>query len=457
MSEQEIRLNGDDCQPPKLVPLSQMKPHEKNPRYIKNTDFEALKRSLTQDPEMLWLRPIVLSRKDGKTIIGGNQRYHALKALGVKEAPAMISKMSDAKERRFIIRDNVNNGEWEYEILMEEYAKEELEDMGWRDDRDDNWEEQPDEEEELEIIEDMPPDVEEEPISKPGEIYRLGNHVLGCGSSTDHAFLDELMSHVQIPGEEEPKIACIFTDPPYGVDYKSQAHGSIKNDALGRSGTYQLHVDAFRNAVRYTSPTAGIYVWHASRYQRDIEDALNATGITVKQQLIWSKGFNLGRDDHHWAHEPCFYCHLDGQRAKWYGGRDKRTVLDYSPKDLQAMPKEQLVKAIKALQQETTVWAIQKDSVANYLHPTQKPVELSARAIRNSSRAGELVADFFGGSGSTLMGAEQTGRHCLAIELDPRFCDVIRRRWYRFTQHLLKDDDDSGWVDATAPINQEAK
>ena len=262
------------------------------------------------------------------------------------------------------------------------------------------------------------------------------------------------MRYVKIPGDDDPRISMIFTDPPYGVDYKSQAHGSIKNDALGRSGTYQLHVDAFSNAARYTKHTAAIYVWHASRYQRDIEDALEAAGIVVKQQLIWSKGFNLGRDDHHWAHEPCFYCHFKDGRAAWYGGRNKRTVLDYTAKDINQLPKEQLVKLFKAMQKESTVWAIQKDSVATYLHPTQKPVELSARAMANSSRAGELVADFFAGSGSTLIGAEQMGRHCLAFELDPKFADVIRRRWYRFTQGLLKDDDDTGWEEATPVINK---
>lgn len=455
MAEKTLIIRKEDASAPELKPLSKLKPYERNPRYIKSTDFEILKRSLQEDPEMLWLRPIVVSQKDEATIIGGNQRYHALKELGVKEVPVAVSKMSPEKERRFVIKDNTLLGEWEYQMLLEDYRKEELEEMGWHDDREEiteDMEENP--EDEKEIIEDLPPEAPEQPVSKVGEIYRLGNHLLGCGSSTDEKFLDEMMKYVKLAGEDEPRISMIFTDPPYGVDYKSKAHGNIKNDALGRSGTYQLHVDAFQNAARYTKKTAAIYVWHASRYQRDIEDALEVAGIVVKQQLIWSKGFNLGRDDHHWAHEPCFYCHFKDNRAKWYGGRNKRTVLDYSLKDAQAMPKEQLVKVIKALQNEATVWAIQKDSVANYLHPTQKPVELSARAMANSSRGGELVADFFGGSGSTLMGAEQMGRHCLTIELDPKFADVIRRRWYRFANGLLKDDDDTGWEEATKAINK---
>lgn len=458
MSEAEdLKIKPEDLQPPKMVAIKDIKPYERNPRYISSTDFEKLKRSLQEDPEMLALRPLILSRKDGKTIIAGNQRYHAAKALGWTSIPATVSKMSDEKERRFIIKDNVSNGDWEYEILMQDYTKDELDDWGWEDDREDPEEDLGDyEEDEKEIIEDLPPDVEPNPVSKPGEVYRLGEHVLVCGSSTDEALLDQAMKLVDIPGDDDPRISMIFTDPPYGVDYKSQAHGSIKNDALGRSGTYQLHVDAFSNAARYTKRTAAIYVWHASRYQRDIEDALEAAGIVVKQQLIWSKGFNLGRDDHHWAHEPCFYCHFKDGRAAWYGGRNKRTVLDYSVKEMNALPKEQLVKMLKAIQNESTVWAIQKDSVATYLHPTQKPVELSARAMANSSRAGELVADFFAGSGSTLIGAEQMGRHCLAFELDPKFADVIRRRWYRFTKGLLKDEDDTGWEEATPVINKEA-
>lgn len=455
MAEKIITLTEDSVYAPVIKKLKDLKPYERNPRYIKDADFEALKRSLSQDPEMLLVRPIVVSHKDGATIIGGNQRYHALKALGVEQAPVFISRMTDEEERRFIIRDNIQNGEWEYEILLQDYKEEELREMGWGDDREEaDWEEEPNPEDEKEIIEDIPPDVEEIPRSQNGEIYRLGEHILVCGSSTDEALLDEAMSYIKIPGDDDPRISMIFTDPPYGVDYKSQAHGSIKNDALGRSGTYQLHVDVFRNAARYTKKTAAVYVWHASRYQRDIEDALEAVGIVVKQQLIWSKGFNLGRDDHHWAHEPCFYCHFKDNRAAWYGGRNKRTVLDYSAKDIQAMPKEQLVKMLKAIQDEGTVWAIQKDSVATYLHPTQRPVQLSARAIANSSRGGELVADFFAGSGSTLMGAEQMGRRALAFELDPRFADVIRRRYYRFKHNLLKDDDDTGWEEETKAINK---
>ena len=132
---EDLMIKPEDLAPPVIKKLTEIKPYERNPRYIKSADFEALKRSLQEDPEMLALRPLVVSRKDGKTIIGGNQRYHAAKALGWTEIPVMVSRMSDEKERRFIIKDNIANGDWEYEILMQDYTKDELEDMGWHDDR----------------------------------------------------------------------------------------------------------------------------------------------------------------------------------------------------------------------------------------------------------------------------------------------------------------------------------
>lgn len=454
MAEEAPKYDQKLIQQIQLVPLKDLKPYEKNPRYIHDADFEALKRSLREDPEMLEIRTIVVSGQDGQTIIGGNQRYHALKAIGAKEAPVIISRMSPDKERRFVIRDNVNNGEWDYEILAENYSKDELEEMGWEDDRDnpEDWED-PDDEDEKEIVEDMPPDVPEDPVSQLGEIYKLGDHFLACGSATDEDLLDEIISLIPTHDSDEAQIAMIFTDPPYGVDYKSDKFGKLKNDNLSEDGTYALHRDAFNNALRHSTATVGVYCWHASRYQATIEKALNDAGITVKQQLIWSKGFNLGRDHHHWAHEPCFYCHRTGKQSKWYGGRDKRTVLEYAKGDIDKLPKDDLVKLVKALREETTVWHFQKDSIATLVHATQKPVTLSARAMANSSRAGEIVLDCFAGSGSTLMGAEQMGRRAIAIELDPKYADVIRRRYYRYVNGLMKDDDDSGWEEATAPIN----
>ena len=150
---EDLMIKPEDLAPPVIKKLTEIKPYERNPRYIKSADFEALKRSLQEDPEMLALRPLVVSRKDGKTIIGGNQRYHAAKALGWTEIPVMVSRMSDEKERRFIIKDNVSNGDWEYEILMQDYTKDELDDWGWEDDREDPEEDLGDyEEDEKEII-----------------------------------------------------------------------------------------------------------------------------------------------------------------------------------------------------------------------------------------------------------------------------------------------------------------
>jgi DNA modification methylase len=172
------------------------------------------------------------------------------------------------------------------------------------------------------------------------------------------------------------------------------------------------------------------------------ETALNDTGFEVKNQLIWNKGMVLGRSDYHWSHEPFFYCRKTGNNNEWYGDRKHKTIQRQDKVDFSKFRKSQLVAMLKAAAEGSTVWEIAKDSVKTYLHPTQKPVDLCTRAIMNSTIDGEIVMDLFGGSGSTIIGCEQTRRHGRLMELDPQYADVIVQRWQNYTGRdaTLEDD-----------------
>ena len=302
------------------------------------------------------------------------------------------------------------------------------------------------------------------PMSKPGDLWLLGPHRLICGDATDEPTIERLMD-----GE---KAAMVHTDPPYGVSYETQSgnFAMIKNDDKTHDDLYfTLLLPAFNNYRKNTIPEAAFYIWHASSTRRDFEDAMTAAGLVEKQYIIWAKnGITLGRADYQWAHEPCFYAAKDGQTPAFFGDRAQHTVwrattrqdgsmmtvlgsgvvltdgtggtlciTDKPPKGkkLRYIRMEQ-GKPIDLFQEDRmqTVWEVARET--NTLHPTQKPVEIPIRAIENSSQPGDIVLDFFGGSGSTLMGAELTGRRCFSTELDPIYCDVIISRYVAQTGNI---------------------
>lgn len=302
------------------------------------------------------------------------------------------------------------------------------------------------------------------PMSKPGDLWLLGNHRLICGDATDEATIDRLM--------DGRKAAMVHTDPPYGVSYETQSgnFAMIKNDDKTHDDLYYtLLLPAFNNYRKHTIPQASFYIWHASSTRRDFEDAMVAAGLVEKQYIIWVKnGITLGRSDYQWAHEPCFYAGKEGENTNFYGDRAQHTVWRVTTQQDGSMmtvlgggivltdgtggklcitdkpPKGKKYryvrmepgKPIDLFQEDRmqTVWEVARET--NTLHPTQKPVEIPIRAIENSSQPGDIVLDFFGGSGSTLMGAELTGRWCYSTELDPIYCDVIVSRYVNQTGNL---------------------
>lgn len=243
----------------------------------------------------------------------------------------------------------------------------------------------------------------------------------------------------------------IFTDPPYNVDYEGSNGKKIKNDNMEDSAFYQFLYDAFVAMYTVLKEGGPIYVCHADSEGLNFRKAFKDAGFLMKQCLIWVKNsLVLGRQDYHWKHEPILYGWKPGAAHAWYGGRKQDTVVeedvdlviqkegDHFVLSFSNGIKSVMVKVpsyeivFSGDDSDSTTWRIEKPK-KNADHPTMKPIALCARAIQNSSKPGELVLDPFGGSGSTLIACEQTGRTCFTMEFDPVYADVIVKRWEEFT------------------------
>ena len=359
----------------KLTKLSEIRENPNNPRTIKAEKFEKLVRSIQTFPEMLEARPIVVN--PDMVVLGGNMRLKACKAAGLTEAPVYIASWEESKAKEFIVKDNVGFGEWDWDMLANEWDAVELEEWGL-----DVW--TPEEEPTEGLTDpDEVPEAPEEPKTKLGDLYILGEHRLLCGDSTKAEDVEKLMN-----GE---KADMVFTDPPYGVDYQ----GINNDDRQGLPGLLSLSFAAMANA---TKAGAGMYIFHSDRCA-DIFNQIFRDHFHFSSMIIWAKNsLTLSQTDYQSQHEPCLYGWLEGEPHRFYGDR-----------------------------KQVSVWEFDKQRISG--HTTPKPVDLIERALENSSRANEVVLDLFLGSGSTLIAAEQTRRKCYGMELDPKYCDVIVKRW----------------------------
>lgn len=301
--------------------------------------------------------------------------------------------------------------------------------------------------------------------TKAGDLYELGRHRLLCGDATREDHWAALMG--------KATAAMAFTDPPYGVAYKSasQAWERIAGDDLeGDELVQRLLAPTFRQIARHTADTAGLYIWHSDHTRADFELAMKMAGLQMRQIIVWAKPqSSLGQQDYRTTHEPCIYASKAGQEPTFYGDRSNFTVwriglagadadaavigpgillLDGQGGRLWITTKAPRNKNIRTIRLDEipdrvlslsdnpaneTVWQATRDSHKESIHPTQKPVELARRALLNSSRPGEIVVDPFLGSGSTIVAAETTNRACYGIELMPGYCDLIVKRWERQT------------------------
>ena len=377
--------------------INKIKPYEKNPR-INDGAVEAVANSIR---EFGWHSPIVVD-KDG-IIICGHTRLKAAQHLGLEQVPVHVATdLSPEKVKAYRIADNKTGeiAEWDFDLLPIELS--ELQDMDFDlsllgfdtsefdqilngDDVVTAGKTDPDE----------VPETPEIPVSKTGKIYQFGNHRLMCGDATNSVDVEALMD-----GE---KVDLLLEDAPYNVNYEGGTGMTIQNDNMGDSEFRNFLTSAFKCAYDVMKPGASFYLFHSDTEGYNFRGACRDANLKIRECLVWVKDtLVLGRQPYHWRHEPLIFGWKDGAAHSWYSDRKQTTVLEFD------RPKK------------------------SELHPTTKPVEMLVYLIKNSSQRDELVADFFGGSGSTLIAAEQTARKAYLMELDEKYCDVIRKRWAEF-------------------------
>ena len=328
----------------------------------------------------------------------------AARKLGMASLPVMVAAgWTDAQKRAYVIADNklALNAGWDNELLALELG--ELGDLGFDLDLVGFTDEEiaalmPVQGTDGLIDPDDAPVVQENPVTVPGDVWVIGKHRLLCGDSTS---VDDL---TKLTGGQ--LVDMWLTDPPYNVAYEggTKEKLTIKNDEMGDNQFRQFLRDAYTAADTVMKPGAVFYIWHADSEGYNFRGAAKDAGWTVRQCLIWKKSsMVMGRQDYHWKHEPCLYGWKDGAGHLWAADRKQTTILEFD-----------------------------KPS-RNGEHPTMKPVALFEYQMLNNTKGGDLVLDSFGGSGTTLIAAEKNGRTAMLMELDPRYCDVIVKRWQQFT------------------------
>lgn len=398
-----------------------------NPRFIRDEKYKKLIKSLQDNPEMTALRELLVFEQSGKyVIIGGNMRYRAMKELGYKETICKIIPAGTPVEalKAYTIKDNAGFGEWDFEQLANDWDLDQIESWGV-DIPDVDLDPEPEEAEEDNF--DVESNMPKNPVSKIGDIYRLGRHRLVCGDATIAEHLDALM--------DGKSANAYITDPPYNVDYHSADGKSIENDKMGDSQFQEFLVAAFTQADRVMRKGAAYYIWHSETEGYNFRTAAIRAGWKLRQTLIWAKNsLVIGRQDYQWKHESCLYGWKDGAAHYFTTDRTQVTV-QREDFDIDKLTKDDMRELLRDILHNIPSTIIEEDKpLRSAEHPTMKPVKLIGRIMKNSTRLTDIVLDNFGGSGTTIIAAEQLGRTCYMMELDPAYCDVIIKRWEELTQ-----------------------
>lgn len=395
--------------------VSELIPYARNARTHSD---EQIARIASSIKEFGWTNPILIDGENG--IIAGHGRVLAARKLGLEKVPTIeLSGLTEAQKRAYIIADNrlALDAGWDEEMLKLEFAeleKEgfELSKTGFSDEEIDEM--MADLDREVDGVEDIEtPEPPKNPKTKRGEIWILGTHRLMCGDSTSVEDVKEVMGG---------GLADLWlTDPPYNVAYQGKTKDAltIQNDEMDDESFRRFLVSAYDAADSVLKEGAAFYIWHADSEGFNFRGACRDIGWKVRECLIWSKNaFVLGRQDYQWQHEPCLYGWKDGAAHHWYSDRSQTTILEFDRPN------------------------------RNAEHPTMKPVGLFQYLIGNSTKPGDIVLDSFGGSGTTLIACEQSGRSARILELDPCYCDVIIERWQNLTgQRAVRESDKVAYND----------
>ena len=382
------------------LPISDIKPYEQNPRK-NNAAVAGVMRSIQ---EYGFQQPLVLDVNH--EVVVGHTRLKAADALGMTEVPCVVAEgLTDEQVKAYRIMDNKSGevAEWDYDLLKGEvydlmeldfdldltgFSEVDLQELGLLD---------PEVNEGL-VDEDEVPDAPANPTTVNGDVWLLGSHRLMCGDSTSFEDLSRLM--------DNRKADMWLSDPPYNVKYegKTKEALTIQNDAMDDQDFRQFLTDAFSAADSVMKAGAVFYIWHADSEGYNFRGAAKDVGWHVRQCLIWKKHVMvMGRQDYHWKHEPCLYGWKAGSGHLWASDRKQTTILEFDR------------------------------PMRSTDHPTMKPVELIEYQMLNNTKGADAVLDSFGGSGTTLIAAEKNGRDCFTMELDPKYCDVIIKRWEAYT------------------------
>ena len=388
----------------KLVKISEVKPNPKNPRIIKDGKFQKLVKSIQEFPDMLNKRPlIVFTDVDNKyVVLGGNMRLKALNELKFKEIPVIIAdEWTEEQKAEFLIKDNVGFGEWDWDSLANEWDVEKLEDWGL------------DLPVDLSVVEEL--EAEEDEFDVPdggietdivlGDLFEIGEHRLLCGDSTDSDQVAKLMN-----GQ---KADMVFTDPPYGMAYESNAWDSKKSEVkLKRTDTQILNdentnvgQDALNLIPLFLENNRHFYIWCRWDCFNDFKEVCENIG-KIKSVVVWDKG-GPGLGD------------LKGS----YGDSEWAIFGMIGRRELH--------------ERQNGVWQVNRMKGLQMQHPTQKPLEICERGISNSTNINELILDLFLGSGSTMAASHQLKRKCYGMELDPKYCQVIIDRMKKLDPSLV--------------------
>lgn len=370
-----------------MIPIKEIKENPNNPRKLNKDKYQKLLKSIQDLPQMLEYRPIVVN--SDMVVLGGNMRLKALKELKYKEVPIIIAdELSEDQQKEFLIKDNLGYGEWDWDMIANEWDLPLLEDWGMDLPTDFTTQE------ELEAVEDdfdVPDEVQTDIV--PGDLFEIGEHRLLCGDSTDSDAVAKLM--------DGQKADMVFTDPPYGMAYESNAWDSKKNEVKQKRTDTQIlndeNTDVGKDALNliplFLNNDRHFYIWCRWDCFNDFKEVCQNIG-KIKSVVVWDKG-GPGLGD------------LKGS----YGDSEWAIFGMIGRRELK--------------ERQNGVWQVNRMKGLQMQHPTQKPLEICERGINNSTNQNELILDLFLGSGSTMVASHQLKRKCYGMELDPKYCQVI--------------------------------
>lgn len=399
------------------VPINDLKEYKNNAKQHPQEQIEQIKNSIK---EFGFNDPIAID--ENNVIIEGHGRLYAIKELGYEEVECIkLKHLTEEQKRAYILTHNkltMNTGFDADTLKMELDGILELDMSLFGFQQADPEEVEEDDYEEV---------VPEEPKAKMGDIYQLGKHRLMCGDSTSKEDAEKLMNG---------RLADLcLTDPPYNVDYEGSNGLTIKNDHMEDDKFNEFLYNFYLRMKESLKNGSSFYIFHADTSGGAFRVSLERAGLQLRQTLIWVKNtIIMGRQDYQWQHEPILYGWKDGASHYFVNDRTQPTVIE-DRININKLSKEKMKELLKEFYSDKTPTTIihEDKTTKNDVHPTMKPLKLCGRLLKNSSRPGDLVVDFFGGSGSTMMACEQIGRECYTMEYDPKYVDVIIDRWEKLT------------------------